>query len=169
MTPSSPSPNGQAPEASPPAAPAPRELQPEDFALLARVPARKPETFDRDAISRAAWMVGGLALGLWIISLFAKPNAPIEPIPEPSSVVQEAAPIVLPDHDAVPSAISLTPEPAWTPPPPAQKPGGQDPSLLEQRPGRIPASSGASAPESDEVALPAAADTPDPSNLFQTP
>lgn len=48
-----------------------RELTPEDFALLARIPARKPETFDREAIARAAWMVVGLALGLWFIRLLA--------------------------------------------------------------------------------------------------
>lgn len=151
-----------------------RRAKTEDFALLSRIPTRKPETFDTDAIVRAAWMVGGLAIGLWVISLFAKPNAPVEPVatPTPAALIQEAPPIVMPGHDAaapVPEVISLTPAPAWTPQPPArapqqQAPTGQAPGL--QDPG-LARDSEISYPASEPAAMPAAADTPDPSNLFR--
>jgi hypothetical protein len=160
------------------AVPAPRRrARTEDFALLSRLPTRKPETFDTDAILKAAWMVGGLAIGLWIIALFAKPNAPVEPVatPTPTAFMQEAPPIVMPGNDAapVPEAISLTPAPAWTPQPPTrpgdpglQAPAMQAPGMQDSGMPRDDAREYAD-PASEPVAMPAAADTPDPSNLFQ--
>jgi hypothetical protein len=153
-------------EASTP--PSGRRFGTADLAFLARIPTHKPETFDRDAIRRALWMVGGLALGLWIITLIARPQPPLEP--EPEALMQEVPPIVLPGNAPAPPAISLTPAPAWTAPPPAPGPnhaeqGFADPNLNERRhtpitrPQLTPA-------EAENVAMPAAADTPDPSNLF---
>ena len=123
-----------------------RRARTEDFAFLARLPARKPETFDRDAITRAAWMVGGLALGLWFVMIIARPGAPADPEPEQpeESYVQEVAPITSTgnglapapqDLAPTPEIISLTPAPAWTPPAPAaaQPPAMQAPGM--QAPG----------------------------------
>jgi len=141
---------------------APRELTPEDFAFLARLPTRKPEFFDRDAITRAAWLVLALALGLWFITLFAKPDAPAEPEPEPSTFVQEAPPIVLPGNETAPA---LEPEPLA----PVQAPAMQAPAMqaprfqapVSQRRAETAETYPAAGPE----AMPAA-DSPDPSNLF---
>ena len=106
-----------------------RRAKTEDFAFLARLPARKPETFDRDAITRAVLMVGGLALGLWLVMIVARPNTPVDPEPEfpEESYVQEVAPITSTGNGLAPAPqnlaptpeiISLTPDPAWAPPTP---------------------------------------------------
>lgn len=141
-----------------------RRAKTEDFAFLARLPARKPETFDRDAITRAAWMVGGLALGLWMVMIIARPGTPADPEPElpEESYVQEAPPITSTgnglapapqDLAPTPEIISLTPAPAWTPPAPAPA----KPPAMQVPEGQVPGL---------EAAPPAVADTPDPSNLF---
>lgn len=177
-----------------------RRAKTEDFAFLARLPARKPETFDRDAITRAVLMVGGLALGLWLVMIVARPSTPVDPEPElpEESFVQEVAPITSTgnglapapqDPVPTPEIISLTPDPAWAPPVPApvqpqavQAPGMQAPGMqppagqapMRQAPaGHVPAMAPeAGAGEYDsglDVAQPAVADTPDPSNLFTSP
>ena len=171
-------------EARVPAALSPvRRAKTEDFAFLARLPARKPETFDREAITRAAWMVGGLALGLWIVMTIARPGTPPESAtePAPESFVKEAPPITSTgngmapapqDLAPAPEIISLTPAPAWTPQPPApaQPPAMQAPAR------RDPAAQAPAAPPGTvngypgtEEAAPTVADTPDPSNLFGSP
>lgn len=175
----------------PPAGPK-RLLGTADLAFLARIPARKPETFDRDAIGRALWMVGGLALGLWIITLFARPQAPSDL--EAPELVKEAPPIVLPGKDPAPPAfvpaetppppISLTPPPAamtgpaaWpgTEQAPAGTPAARQPGSTERRfsdprlndPLQAPETPARTYPaELQGERMPAAADTPDPSNLF---
>lgn len=180
--------------ASAPAAPK-RRAKTEDFAFLARLPARKPETFDADAIRRAAWMVGGLAAGLWIIMLIARPGEPEVPVatPEPAALMQQAPPIVLPANDAppAPQVISLTPAPLVTPPPAAPEPMAPEPMAPnslggpgygrqapargnpdDAQPTRRTAADEAYAPEdgtAGTVAVPTTADTPDPSNLFPGP
>jgi hypothetical protein len=168
-----------------------RRAKTEDFAFLARLPARKPETFDRDAITRAVWLVGGLALGLWLIMIIARPSSPPNPEPEQSgeSFFQEAPPIhstgngLAPapqDLKPTPEIISLTPAPVWTPPPPAaaqpparRAPVGQAPYGQQAPAGQAPAMApGVGAGESEagmHEGLPTVADTPDPSNLFTSP
>ncbi len=172
-----------------------RRAKTEDFAFLSRIPTRKPETFDGDAIMRAVWMVGGLAMGLWLITFFARPNAPVVPAiePPPEAVAEEAPPIVMPGKEPlpVPEAISLTPEPAWTPAPvetpafqapvqppvqaPALRTPMRDPAMPMQAPAlRAPAMRAPVAQPRTEYAMPDAggappptsADMPDPSNLF---
>lgn len=165
----------------PAAATAAPELKPEDFALLNRLPARKPETFDRDAIKRAGLMVGGLALGLWIVTTIARPPASETPVAEPpeESYVQEAPPITSTgnglapapqDLAPTPEIISLTPAPAWTPAAPAPAaPGAMQAGQAPARRGQADPAQGGLGTESGWDAPPAVADTPDPSNLFTAP
>ena len=156
--------------------PAPRRrAKTEDFAFLARLPARKPETFDSDAILRAAWMVGGLAVGLWIITLIARPGGTPEPVPTPTpgALMQQAAPIVMPGNESLPApqAISLTPAPLVTPAPMAPRtmtpqPAAGNQGYAGQNDGSL--GYGRQAP-SEDLDVPTTADTPDPSNLFPEP
>jgi hypothetical protein len=167
-----------------------RRAKTEDFAFLSRIPTRKPETFDGDAILRAVWMVGGLALGLWLITFFARPNAPVLPAvePPPEAIAEEAPPIVMPGKEPLPAPepLSLTPEPVWTAAPapafqpPAQAPALRSPAMREpampmQAPAlQAPALQAPAAQPRTERSMRDAggtpptttADIPDPSNLF---
>lgn|GEM_PF-2647231 len=167
-----------------------RRAKTEDFAFLARLPARKPETFDRDAIARAVLMVGGLALGLWVVMIVARPSTPVDPEPEipEESYVQEVAPITSTGNGLAPAPqnlaptpeiISLTPDPAWAPPTPSpaqlrgMQPAAPQAPMRQAPAGRVTAiapeaGTGAYGSEVDEP-QPAVADTPDPSNLFTSP
>ncbi|MNK56609.1 hypothetical protein D3C87_756550 [compost metagenome] len=167
----------------PPAGATVRRAKTEDFAFLSRLPARKPEIFDRDAINRAALLVGGLALGLWVVMIIARPGTPPESEPIPESFIQEAPPITSTGNGLAPApqelapppeVISLTPAPSWTPPPPApeQPPAMQAPAMrapAAQPPAIQPGAVNGYPDAGIEEVAPSVADTPDPSNLFSTP
>lgn len=155
-------------------APTRRRAKTEDFAFLSRLPARKPETFDDDALKRAALMVAGLAFGLWLITLIAQSNrAPEpEPTPTPGALMQQAPPIVMPGGNApaAPQTISLTPAPLLTPqpvvtPPPYARPAPMRRTVDDPAGQRYPAAT-FDQEETDVFPEPTAADTTDPSNLF---